>query len=172
MTLTACYSASATAHTVNDGCYLLDTQPQENVIEKMVVEKEDMQAWHIHNTHREMLINSALKKCQEYKKHYDSSPKPMPEILQRVPATDKMEKEFFKFDEHNGWWVTNQYRENLINAKLHECKALKEKVVPECEEQFYEEPEVSFWQEGGTIIGMVSAAVLGGFILGFTLKTK
>ena len=92
----------------------------------MYVPHDEISGWFVFNSFRESLVNTAMHECR---KREDArvvasvTPEcPFPLILKEAPATDEIQKEYYPTSKDNGWWVHNQYRENLINLKLKECE--------------------------------------------------
>ena len=174
MILIACFSTTSLAQSTPEQAFtLLKSKPSINDIQKLYVPHDDKSGWFVFNSFRESLVNTAMLECKKREASHiektvsDSCKFPL--MLQEIPATDRIQKEYYPVTNDKGWWVHNQYRENLINLKLKECEKLEDEVLPICEETMYEN-ELPLWQEPGSIVAMVALSILAGFVAGFKMS--
>ena len=60
---------------------------------------------------------------------------PPDKLLTTPPSESKIQVQYYPYDEKNGWYMHNKYRETLINKKLHECKALANRPLKVCTDE-------------------------------------
>jgi len=82
------------------------------------------------------------------------------------PSTDKIQMQYYPYSENNGWYLHNQYRETLINKKLHECKALSEAPMKVCEQGGGVAPHQEFWETNRFAAAAGVIAIMLGYYIG------
>lgn len=91
-------------------------------------------------------------------------PLPVGDVLTEQPATDRLEGYYVPYDETNGWYISNTFREYLLNIRLEQCYKWETEVLPTCENYMLDPKnpkdadDESFWDKPA---GKVSLFVLG-----------